>query len=71
MARRPRNVVTRESDPERNLEFQDTKTGHRMSRAAFVQRIEADHCRHHHVRKVNGLKTPVSNPDGSESNDLD
>lgn len=42
-----------------------------MSRAEFVQLIESGAYPQYHVRKVNGVKTPVSNPDRSESNNLD
>jgi hypothetical protein len=65
--------VVRESNSGRNLMFQDTKTkGMRgeMTRSQFVQRIEAGRYPHYHVRRVNGVKTPVSNPDNTSRNNL-
>ena len=41
-----------------------------MSRAQFVKEIEAGNYAQYHVRKVNGLKTPASNPDKSKGNNL-
>ena len=64
-------VVINESDSGRNLKFHDTKNGNNMSRTEFVQKIEDGKYGSYHVRKINGLKTPVSNPDHSESNNLD
>ncbi len=65
--------VIRESSSGRNLMFQDRKsrgTRGKMTRSQFVQRIEAGWYPHYHVRKVNGIKTPVSNPDRSLNNNL-
>jgi hypothetical protein len=55
-------VVTSESDSGRNQKFLDNKTGKDMTRTNFSD---------YHVRNVNGLPTPVSNPDRKESNNLD
>ena len=41
-----------------------------MTRAQFVQQIESGGYKNYHVREVNGVKTPVSNPDNSENNNL-
>lgn len=64
-------VVTSESDSGRNQKFHDTKYGKNMTRAEFVQQIESGKYDDYHVRKINGLRTPVSNPDRSEGNNLD
>lgn len=64
-------VVTSESDSGRNQKFHDNKSGKNMTRAEFVKEIEGGNFNDYHVRKVNGLKTPVSNPDRSEGNNLD
>lgn len=64
-------VVTQESGSGRNLRFRDKKSGRTMSRAAFVKKINAGSYPDYHVRKVNGVKTPVSNPDSREGNNLD
>ena len=63
--------VMRESDSGRNERFRDTQTGIEMTRAQFVQKIEADQYHNYHVRKINGIKTPVSNPDETTNNNLD
>lgn len=68
---RKRVTVTDESDSGRNLRFHDNYRGTNMTRAQFVRQIEAGNYPNYHVRNVNGVKTPVSNPDGTESNNLD
>lgn len=62
--------VTRESDSGRNQQFRDNSTGREMSRSELVQRIQQGQYPNYHVRDVNGIPTPVSNPDGSENNNL-
>lgn len=62
--------VVSETDSGRNVRFQDTRTGEQMSRPQFVRKIEGGEYPKYHVRELNGLKTPVSNPDGSEGNNL-
>ncbi len=63
--------VTQESDSGRNQRFRDTRTGQEMTRVQFVKEIESGQYDNYHVRKINGLKTPVSNPDGTTNNNLD
>ena len=41
-----------------------------MTRARFVREIERGNYSNYHVRDVNGFKTPVSNPDVKEGNNL-
>lgn len=65
-----RVVVTGESDSGRNERFRDTRTGRTMSSGEFVERIESGEYGQYHVRCVNGRKTPASNPDASENNNL-
>jgi len=62
--------VTQESDSGRNQRFHDNYTGQNMSRQEFVRKIENGGYPNYHVRKINGVKTPVSNPDNSENNNL-
>lgn len=64
-------VVTSESDSGRNQKFHDTKSGKDMTRNQFVQEIKQGNFPDYHIRKVNGLPTPVSNPDRKENNNLD
>ncbi len=66
-----RIIVTGESDSGRNTNFHDNRTGEDMTRAQFVKKIEQGTYDSYHVRNVNGIKTPVSNPDGREGNNLD
>jgi len=63
--------VTQESDSGRNQKFHDNHNGADMTRAQFVREIEQGNYRNYHVRTINGVKTPVSNPDGKEGNNLD
>jgi hypothetical protein len=64
-------IVTNEDGSGRNQNFHDRKTGQDMTRAGFVREIEHGNYDDYHVRVINGIKTPVSNPDGSEGNNLD
>ena len=68
---RKRVVVTKETSTGRNVGFHDNRTNKDMSRAEFVKKIEQGAYPNYHVRDVNGVKTPVSNPDGSTNNNLD
>jgi len=68
MARKVR--VTRESDSGRNQRFFDPDRGAYMRRAEFVRAIEQGKYPDYHVRLVNGVKTPVSNPDKTKSDNL-
>ena len=62
--------VTKESSTGRNINFQDTTTGKSMTRSQFVKEIEKGNYSDYHVRKINGVKTPVSNPNGKQSDNL-
>lgn len=62
--------VTRESDSGRNQQFRDTRTGEVMSRPEFVRQIRSGDRPDYHIRNINGVATPVSNPDRSEGNNL-
>ena len=70
MSRDPRIIVTRESDSGRNEIFHDNETGRNMNREQFVKSIELGHYEDYHVRTINGVKTPVSNPDKDDNNNL-
>ena len=68
----PKRVsTTGESESGRNLQFHDNYSNTDMSRAEFVREIEKGQYENYHVRNVNGLKTPVSNPDRTTNNNLD
>lgn len=68
MARRVR--VTSESDSGRNLRFYDPDRHQSMTRPEFVKAINDGKYEDYHVRKINGVQTPVSNPDKTESDNL-
>ena len=63
-------VVTSESDSGRNQQFHDNRSGKNMNRVEFVRQIEQGKFPDYYVREINGLKTPVSKPDGREGNNL-
>ncbi|MCL2722623.1 MAG: hypothetical protein FWD47_14935 [Treponema sp.] len=63
--------VTKETDTGRNTSFQDIKTGNNMNLSQFIQKIEnGKYQDDYHIRVINGVKTPCSNPDKSENNNL-
>lgn len=68
---RKRVSVTKESQSGRNQKFHDNYTNQEMSRAEFVKEIQKGNYENYHVRTINGVKTPVSNPDSSTNNNLD
>ncbi len=41
-----------------------------MTRPQFVRAIEAGNYPNYHIREIDGIKTPASNPDQSERNNL-
>ena len=41
-----------------------------MTRAQFVKAIKQGSFPDYHVRNINGIKTPVSNPDKTKKNNL-
>lgn len=63
-------TVTRESSSGRNTGFHDSRTDADMTRSQFVRQIEQGNYPDYHVRMVNGVKTPASNPDGRSNNNL-
>lgn len=67
---RKRIKVTNESNSGRNQQFHDNYTGDDMTRKQFVDKIRNGDYLNYHVRKINGVDTPVSNPDSSENNNL-
>lgn len=63
--------VTKESPSGRNEQFKDPDKGKSMSRTQFAKAINSGKYEGYHVRNINGKRTPVSNPDQSEGNNLD
>jgi hypothetical protein len=68
---RKRVRVTNENSTGRNEKFHDNYTGADMTRKQFVNEINKGNYSNYHVRKINGVDTPVSNPDKSTNNNLD
>ena len=66
-----RVIVIKENKTGRNKKFRDNKTGEEMSRANFVKKIKDDKYPNYHIRNINNIDTPVSNPDSSTNNNLD
>ena len=62
--------VTQESDSGRNQHFHDNYSGNDMTRKQFVNEINKGNYENYHVRNINGVPTPVSNPDSSSNNNL-
>lgn len=62
--------VTSESPTGRNQNFHDNYTGTYMTRTQFVKQIINGNYENYHVRNINGVATPVSNPDNSSNNNL-
>lgn len=67
---RQRVSVTRESDTGRNERFHDNYKGTDMTRGQFVREINNGNYENYHVRNINGIPTPVSNPDSTRNNNL-
>ena len=68
--KKPRITVNRESTTGRNLTFHDNVTGRNMNRSQFVNSINKGNYPDYHVRNINGIATPCSNPDISKRNNL-
>ena len=67
----PKRVsVTKESSTGGNEGFHDNFTGENMTRSQFVNKIKSGAYNNYHVRKINGVDTPVSNPDRKINNNL-
>ena len=62
--------VIQENDSGRNERFKDCTNGNEMNRKQFLKEIKKGNYEEYYVRKINGLDTPVSKPDGKENNNL-
>ena len=67
---RNRIRVTSQTGSGRNTGFHDNYTGMDMTRAQFACEIRNGNYEGYHIRMINGLATPVSNPDRSQRNNL-
>lgn len=62
--------VNTESPTGRNQTFHDNVTGRNMNAEQFCRSIELGNYQDYHIRTINGIRTPVSNPDKSRNNNL-
>lgn len=69
MARKQISVVE-QTETGRNEQFRINGTGEVVSREELVGRIDNGEFPNYHTREIQGVKTPVSNPDGKEGNNL-
>ena len=60
--------VTSENSTGRNIGF--NVNGRSMTRAQTVKAIQSNSDCDYHVRNINGIKTPVSNPTKNHRNNL-
>lgn len=63
---RKRITVTQESSSGRNERFFDNYKRISMTRNQFIKQIESGNYDNYHIRTINGIKTPVSNPNKSK-----
>ncbi len=62
--------VTWEDENGRNQHFHDNYTGRNMNREQFVKSIELGKYDDYHIREINGIPTPCSNPNNSTRDNL-
>ena len=67
MGKKVKVVKTKDGN---NVRFQDKVTKESMTKKQFVKEIEKGTYEDYHVRVINKVKTPVSNPDKSSKNNL-
>jgi hypothetical protein len=67
---RGRLRVTAQTASGRNTRFADRRTSRSLSRQELVRRIRRGAYPNYHIRMINGVATPVSNPDRSVQNNL-
>ena len=68
MAKNVRSIT--QNSTGRNINFKDVSSGAKMTRSQFVSKIENNKYSDYHIRTINGIKTPCSNLDKSERNNL-
>ena len=71
MSKRQKVKAIEKNSTGRNTKFRDLRTKKEMSRSELVKKIEKGKYPYLHIRKINRIKTPVSNPDGKKGNNLD
>ncbi len=71
MSERKSVETLKETATGRNIKFIEKSNGQEITRSQFVKKIKNGQYQGYHIRKINRTKTPVLNPDKSESNNLD
>lgn len=61
--------AVKENETGRNTHF--NVNGQIKTRATVVKEIKQGQHPNHHVRKINGIDTPVSNPDKTSNNNIE
>jgi hypothetical protein len=67
---RKRVSVTDETNTGRNEKFHDNYNQNDMTRPQFVNQIRQGNYDNYHIRNINDIATPCSNPDSSKNNNL-
>lgn len=62
--------VVSENESGKNIKFHDNRLNLDMTDKQFIKRIENGEYANYHVRKINGVKYPASNPDSTRNNNL-
>jgi len=62
--------VIKESSTGRNILFKDIQTKHIMLGKIIADKILKGEYSGYHIRNINGVPTPVSNPDHIRTNNL-
>ena len=60
--------VIQQNETGRNTRFQDSEK--EMTRSQFVKEIKQGHYPDYHIRKINNVPTPVSNPNDKSKDNL-
>ena len=63
-------TVTKENKTGRNTDFVINRNGKKVNRPELVKEIKNGKHPDYHVRNINGVPTPVSNPDNTTGNNL-
>ena len=67
---RKRVSVIDETETDRNIRFHDNYNQNDMTRNQFVNQIRQGNYDNYHIRNINGIDTPCSNPDETKNNNL-
>lgn len=66
-------IVIEKDEDGNNKRFKDINTGAEMTKNQFVKAIKKDENGYqegYHIRTINGVETPVSNPNSKKSDNL-